>query len=93
MVVNRGAVTAGWRLLHVGFEGDDVRVAGINLWQAGDWAGTGRRITVVHPSYPDQRHAMDIYLLDPDDPGSVFAAGEFSNGVWGIYVPDDGGHG
>jgi hypothetical protein len=45
------------------------------------------RITVAHPSYPAQRHMMQVYVLDPEHAGPVFAAGEFSNGVWGIYVP------
>lgn len=80
-------MTQGWRLLHIGFEGDDVSVAGINPWKARNWTRTGEKITVAHPSYPAQRHPMQVYLLDPENAGSVFAAGEFSNGVWGIYVP------
>lgn len=87
MPADNGAVTPGWRLLHVGFEGDDVSVTGINLWEVGSWTSTGARITVAHPSYPAQRHTMQVYVLDPRDAGSLFAAGEFSNGVWGIYVP------
>lgn len=96
MPAENGAVTPGWRLLHIGFEGDDVSVAGIDLWKIGNWTSTGGRITVAHPSYPGQRHTMQVYALDPQDAGSVFAAGELSNGVWGIYVPADvtpgGGH-
>jgi len=86
MPAHSDAVTPGWRLLHIGFEGDDVSVAGINPWTVGNWTSTGGRIIVAHPSYPAQRHTMQIYVLDPQDAGSVFAAGEFSNGVWGIYV-------
>ena len=43
-------------------------------------------ITVEHPSHPSQRHQMTVY--DLASPRSIrFAAGEFSNGVWGFYVP------
>ena len=87
MPVSSDAVSQGWRLLHIGFEGDDVSVAGINPWQVENWIGTGETITVAHPSYPAQRHTMWVYVLDPKQAESVFAAGEFSNGVWGIYVP------
>jgi hypothetical protein len=62
-------------------------VEGINPWKVRSWTGTGGRITVAHPSYPAQRHTMQVYVLDPEHARPVFAAGEFSNGVWGIYVP------
>jgi hypothetical protein len=88
MTADSGLVTPGWRLLHIGFEGDSVSVAGINPWHAAEWVGTGGAITVAHPSYPAQRHTMQVYSLDPEHGEYVFAAGEFSNGVWGIYVPD-----
>jgi len=71
----------------IGFEGDDVSVAGINPWKVVNRSSTGEKIIVAHPSYPAQRHTMRVYVLDPEHGGSVFAAGEFSNGVWGIYVP------
>lgn len=62
-------------------------VAGINPWEVAKWISAGETITVAHPSYPAQRHTMWVYVLDPKQAESVFAAGEFSNGVWGIYVP------
>ena len=82
-------ITTGWRLVHIGLEGDDVSVAGINPWHAGGWTSTGVRITVAHPSYPAQRHTMRVYILDSQHE-IEFAAGEFSNGVWGIYAPETG---
>ena len=87
MPADDGAVTPGWRLVHIGFEGDDVPVAGINPWSVVNGSSSGEKIIVAHPSHPAQRHTMRVYVVDPEDDGSVFAAGEFSNGVWGIYVP------
>jgi len=44
-------------------------------------------IIVSHPGYPDERHPMRVYELREGDRVVRFAAGEYSNGVWGFYVP------
>lgn len=31
---------------------------------------------------------MHVYEVADTDPAVVFAAGELSNGVWGIYIPE-----
>jgi hypothetical protein len=81
-------VTPGWSLLGVAIEGSDFEVAGINVWEHG-WEPVGSRaITVAHPTYPDQRHQMWVYRLYGVPTPVVFAAGEFSNGVWGFYAAD-----
>ena len=80
-------ITAGWRFVSIGFERDPVDIgSGVNPWSQ-KWRSLHRRIVVAHPSYPRQRHLMDTYQIAGSDPPLVFAAGEFSNGVWGIYVP------
>jgi hypothetical protein len=80
-------LTPGWRLLHIGFEDDGVEVDGVRLWGA-SWARTGARLTVAHPQYPPQRHVMSTYATDGPARPVEFAAGEFSNGVWGFFVPE-----
>jgi hypothetical protein len=79
-------VDEGWRLLSIGFERDAVEVDGVGLWDA-TWRATGQKITVAHPSHKSQRHHMAIYEAADTDPLIVFAAGEFSNGVWGFFLP------
>lgn len=79
-------VTPGWTFVHIGFEGDDVEVRGLNPWKHG-WSSPGRSIIVAHPSYPSQRHRMSVHAIERADGVVTFAAGEFSNGVWGFYVP------
>lgn len=81
-------VTPGWRFVHVGFEGDEVEVAGIRPWSVGRWMSADRVITVAHPSHPRQRHTMSVYRVAGSAGEVTFAAGEFSNGVWGFYVPE-----
>jgi hypothetical protein len=50
---------------------------------------TGGRITVAHTQYANQRHVMTTYRIDDSEIAVNFAAGEFSNGAWGFFVPDD----
>jgi hypothetical protein len=76
----------GWHFVSIGLEGQPTVVAGVNLW-AVKWTAAGGHITVAHPQYPSQRHQMSIYEVAGSAPPIQFAAGEFSNGVWGFYIP------
>jgi hypothetical protein len=75
-----------WRFVSIGVEGQPTEISGVNLWEV-EWVATGGRITVAHPRYPSQRHLMWKYEVRGSDPPIRFAAGEFSNGVWGFFVP------
>lgn len=86
-------VTPGWKFISIGFEGDEVSIEGINPWRS-KWHSLEKMpIVVAHPSYPEQRHTMWQYELRENGKVVEFAAGEFSNGVWGIYVPSAGSKG
>ena len=76
----------GWRFVSIGPEGHATDVGGINPWEV-EWTPTHGRITVAHPQYPSERHTMLTYKVAKSDQSVVFAAGEFSNGVWGFFVP------
>lgn len=84
--MGRVDVDRGWRFVSIGFEGQPTDVAGVNPWEV-DWTATGRKITVAHPQYPSQWHTMFIWEVTGSDPPIRFAAGEFSYGVWGFFVP------
>ena len=86
MNVDAEDVTDGWRFVSIGVEGYDVGLAGVDPWRV-DWTATGSRIVVPHPQYPAQRHQLTVYEIPGTDPPVVFAAGEFSYGVWGFFVP------
>ncbi len=79
-------VDPGWRLASIGFEGQSADVGGVDPWSV-TWTADSGRITVAHPSYPSQRHVMTVYEVAGSAPPIRFAAGEFSNGVWGFFVP------
>jgi len=72
----------------IGFEGDEVLLDGLNPWQNEWYDLEEASIIVAHPSYPEQRHSMEISELRANGRTVKFAAGEFSNGVWGFYVQD-----
>ena len=82
------AFDEGWRDVHVGFEGDGVRIGGLEVWTQA-WRPVGSASLILwHPAYPQQRHTMQVYEIgDPAAPVR-FATGELSNGVWGFFVPD-----
>lgn len=85
-------ITPGWRLVSIDIEGANVVLEGVNPWKfEREWRATGEDpITVAHPSYPAQRHSMFVYELALPTGKIRFAAGEFSNGVWGFYSPKRG---
>lgn len=85
-------VTPGWRSVSIGFEGDPVDLGGgldpwAPAWRSG-WRSAGEWIVVAHPQYPDERHRMFVYEIDAPGGPVTFAAGEYSNGVWGFHVPE-----
>jgi hypothetical protein len=84
--MGRVDVDGGWRFASIGFEGQQTDVGGMNPWEV-EWTSTGSRITVAHPQYPSQRHVMLVYEVTGSVPPIRFAGGEFSNGVWGFFVP------
>jgi len=79
-------VDRGWRFVSIGLEGQPADVGGVNPWEV-KWTATGGRITVAHPQYRSQRRVMFVYEVTDSVPRIRFAAGEFSNGVWGFFVP------
>jgi hypothetical protein len=80
------SVTPGWRLVAIGTGNDPVTLRGHELWKQKWLRRADEPITIAHPSYPAERHQMFVYQLR-DAPTVVFAAGEFSNGIWGFFEP------
>jgi hypothetical protein len=81
-------VTPGWKFVSIGFERAPVAIQGIDPWRHGrQWVSSHERIVVSHPSYPSERHTMIVYTFEVDGKTITFAAGEYSNGVWGFYEP------
>lgn len=81
-------VTPGWRLLYIGVEGVVDAMGGIDPWKHRWRSLPSVKVVVPHPSHPTQRHEFRVYEFDGPSGPVQLAAGEFSNGVWGIFVPE-----
>ena len=81
------AFDQGWTEVHVGLERDDFELGGLKVWFESWRRVDGASLILWHPSYPQQRHSMEVFEIgDPANP-IRFATGELSNGVWGFFVP------
>jgi hypothetical protein len=72
----------GWRFL-----GSTTRelffIDGIDIFKE-KWITTGTNVEVIDPQYGDLK-SFTVWKIRVDDKDIIFVAGEFSNGVWGIY--------
>lgn len=76
-----------WQDVHVGIEGDDFQISGLEVWRQ-KWRKVDiAPIHLPHPSYPTQMHWYDVYDIGDAEQSARFAAGELSANVWGFYIP------
>jgi len=76
-----------WKFVNIVTDGQPLRIGGVNVWEHKWEALKSEPITVPHPSHPNERHKMWQYQIKTEKKVITFAAGEFSNCVWGFYVP------
>lgn len=80
-----------WKFVTVGTENDRTCIGDVAVW-AHEWHRVpGAKATVVDPHY-GQSFRFDVYRIRVADQVLEFAAGEFSNGVWGFYVDEGSGY-
>lgn len=72
-----------WQFQVSGMEGE-CQLFGVNIFHY-DWVSTGKSVIVRDPRY-NQEFRFPIYLINIDGKEKEFAAGEFSNGIWGFYT-------
>ena len=72
-----------WKYETVGPDGQ-CKLFGVNIFDY-DWQPTGRRVKVQDPLY-HQDHTFEVWQVEIDGQIRRFAAGEFSNCVWGFYL-------
>jgi hypothetical protein len=79
---------AEWRLVgRIVADREPLLLGGLDPWQHAWSPVEAPAVIVPHPQYPAQRHKMWIYEIASGDVVVRFAAGEFSNGAWGFYLP------
>jgi len=64
-------------------------INGLDIWDS-EWKDTGERIQIKDPLY-GKDFTFSVYEIFEGKTTTKFAAGEFSNCVWGVYLmrPDD----
>ncbi len=65
-------------------DGERFEINGLTIWDH-TWKNTGERIQIKDPLY-GQDHTFTVYEISDEQTSVTFAAGEFSNCVWGIYL-------
>jgi hypothetical protein len=73
-----------WQFAGASPEGLSFAVGGLDVWKH-RWLDTRERAQVVDPHY-QRELTFDVYEIRVADKVITFAAGEFSNGIWGFYV-------
>ena len=76
-----------WNFYQSVVDGEELLINGLNLW-GHEWKPLYYSIHVKDPLY-QQDHTMEVYEITDGMVTVLFAAGEFSNLVWGVYLPID----
>ena len=76
-------MNAIWKHIKTVIDGDRFEINGLNIWDYA-WVETGEKINIKDPLYV-QNYTMSIFEIHKENITIRFAAGEFSNCVWGIY--------
>lgn len=74
-----------WQFYRSVLDGEERSVNGLNIWDY-PWKDLRRSVLVKDLVY-GQDQVMGIYEIRDKEITVVFAAGEFSNLVWGFYLP------
>ena len=73
-----------WSFVAVVPDGQPLKIEGIDVWKH-KWADTGERVDVQDPQY-HQKFTLHVYAIRDAEKVVSFAAGEFSNCMWGFYA-------
>jgi hypothetical protein len=75
-----------WRFVGTAANERNFLIEGVNVWAFRWQEVRGERAAVEDPHY-HQSFNFSVYTVTDGEHSVKFAAGEFSNGVWGFYVP------
>ena len=73
-----------WSIVHTGVEGEPALLDGVDVWKH-EWQQVpGALATVTDPLY-GQELQFSVFRISGGGRVIEFAAGEFSNSVWGFF--------
>lgn len=73
-----------WQYLRAVPDGESLEIGGVDVWDH-PWRDTGKRVSVKDTLYHQEFH-FTIHEIIAAGRTIEFAAGEFSNCIWGFYV-------
>ncbi|MBL7865478.1 MAG: hypothetical protein JNK10_11405 [Cyclobacteriaceae bacterium] len=74
-----------WKYAATVADGKRFEIDKLNIWD-NEWIDTGKTIHVKDPLY-GKEFTFPVYEIESKNKKVTFAAGEFSNNMWGIYLP------
>ncbi|HSK65947.1 MAG TPA: hypothetical protein VK888_03395 [Anaerolineales bacterium] len=74
-----------WQFAGSSKEGESFEIRGMNVWEQGWQVSPGQEAHVHDPVY-GQGFVFRVYTVQDGEEKVEFAAGEFSNGVWGFFT-------
>lgn len=74
-----------WKFFGVCFDWHNFEINGVNVW-GHKWKIVDRSPAKIEDPRYGQSYKFDVCEIDVDGKRIEFAAGEFSNGVWGFYL-------
>jgi len=80
-------MSTSWKFLSTITDGQNFEINGLNIWDY-RWTSTGRIAEIRDPRYGRER-SLPEYEVSSGDTIARFAADEFSNLIWGIFVAQE----
>lgn len=74
-----------WQFAGSSNEGENFQIKGVNVWDQAWEVVPGQDARVHDPVY-GQEFVFRVFTIQDGKEKIEFAAGEFSNGIWGFYV-------
>ncbi|MES2545043.1 MAG: hypothetical protein V4548_09180 [Bacteroidota bacterium] len=80
-------INIDWKHKKTIVDSDKFEIDGLNIWDF-EWQYTNEKIRVLDPQY-GQSYFFNVYKIQNSGRTILFAAGEFSNCIWGIYTKEE----
>ncbi|HEX5837875.1 MAG TPA: hypothetical protein VFY26_08590 [Anaerolineales bacterium] len=74
-----------WQFAGSSKEGEPFEIRGVHVWEQAWQVSPGQEAHVHDPVY-GQGFVFRVYTIQDGEEKVEFAAGEFSNGIWGFFT-------
>lgn len=79
-------IDTNWKYVKTISDVEKFDIKGVNIWDY-DWKDTNRIINIRDPQH-EQSYLIEVYEIDTGKVKIEFAITEFSNGAWGVCIPN-----